>query len=77
MDGYVWCVLCIKNEDGMYAYAQRIPMNHNLASFVKDFPDLEYMNSCTTMKKAKETAQAWNDSFKANGTYMFADGPKF
>ena len=77
MDGYVWYVISRKNKDGMYAYAQPIGRYINIASFVKDFPDIETMNACNTKKRAKEIAQAWNEQYKANGTYMFADGSKF
>ena len=77
MDGYVWYVISRKNESGMYAFAHRIPMNNNIASFVKDFPNIEWMNACPTKKRACEIAEAWNEQFKANGTYMFADEPNF
>jgi len=73
MDKYVWYVLSRCIDGKRYAHAFRLRMNQNIASFVKDYPDIEWMNACETMKLAKEIAQAWNDSFKANGTYMFGN----
>lgn len=73
MDNYVWYVL-IRTENGKhYAHAFRLRQNQNIASFVHDYPNITHMNACPTMKYAKEIAQAWNESFKKNGTYMFDD----
>ena len=73
MSNYVWYVLdrCVDGKH--YAHAFRIRGTINLASFVRDFPDLLSMNPCDTKKRAMEIAQAWNEQYKANGTYMFGD----
>lgn len=77
MNSYVWYVLTREKDGKRYAHAFRLRSNYNIASFVKDYPDIEWMNSCPTKKFAESLAQAWNDSFKNNGTYMFSDGPAF
>ena len=77
MTGNVWYALQRSENGKYYAHAWKLGRHINLASFVKDFPNLVSMNACNTMKEAKEIANAWNEQFKANGTYMFADVPKF
>ena len=73
MNNYVWYVLTRSVGGKYYSHAFRIRSNVNLAAFVRDFPDLATMNPCDTMKKAKEIAKAWNEQYKANGTYMFGN----
>ena len=71
MDKYVWYVITSCIDGKRYAHAFRLRMNQNIASFVKDYKGIESMNACETKKIAVTTAEAWNKSFKANGTYMF------
>lgn len=73
MDKYVWYVLTRCVDGKYYSHAFRIRSNIDLASFVRGFPDLQTMNPCDTMKRAKEIAKAWNEQYKANGTYMFGN----
>ena len=73
MDGYVWYVIQSSKNGKNYAHAFRLRMNQNIASFVQDYPNIVTMNACESMKYAKGLAQAWNDSFKENETYMYSE----
>ena len=57
MKNYVWYVLTRAVDGKYYSHAFRIRGTINLASFVRDFPNLVSMNPCETMKRAKEIAQ--------------------
>ena len=72
MDNYVWYVLIRTVNGKQYANAVRLRQNQNIVSFVQDYPNITHLNACSTMKYAKEIAELWNESFKANGTYMFS-----
>ena len=63
-------------EMGLYAYAIKVSEQENLKGALDCIGGLKYCNLCPTMKRAKEIVQFWNDSYKANGRYLF-DVPTF
>ena len=73
MDGYVWYVIMRSKDGKNYAHAFRLRRNENLVPFIQNYPDIVTMNPCSTKEYARGLVQAWNESFKENGTYMFAD----
>lgn len=75
MTGNVWYVLQRSENGKHYAHAFKLRRSENLASFVKDYPNIMTMNACNTMEEAKWLASAWNEQFKANGTYLYENGP--
>lgn len=75
MDTYVWYVISQEQKGLCYAFAFRIRGNVNIVSFCQRFPDIDNltMNACKTKKDAVRIAKAWNEQYKANGTYMFSE----
>lgn len=64
------------NENGKkYAFAFKLPASNNLLNLYK-IPHAEIIHAVGTWKQAKETAERWNATYKANGEYYF-DTPKF
>lgn len=60
-------------EDGKnYAYVIKVSSNQNLISIIKQHAP-KIAQICPTKKEAARIVNAWNASYKANGSYMFAD----
>ena len=66
------CVKADKTRRKFFAFTSQRPANHNLAGTFPFYDEniiiIHYMPSA---KKAKETMDAWNAAYKANGTYMY------
>ena len=61
-----------EEKNGKYnAFVIRTSESGNLMSIFRMYGNLKYVNPCKTMKKADELANAWNDGFIKNGTYLF------
>lgn len=43
----------------------------NLAAKLEGIDGLMHANICSTKKQAHEIADAWNEAYKNNGTYLF------
>lgn len=56
---------------GYYAYVTKCTDSDNLLSVLNTIDGLVHANIFPTRKKAAEVVQLWNDSYKANGTYIF------
>lgn len=63
-------------EPGYYAYAVRCSESDNLKAVLERVGGLVYANVYQTRKRAEEVVKAWNEQYKANGTYLF-DCPLF
>ena len=61
---------------GFYAYLIKCTESDNLKSVLERVGGLLHANIYPTKKKAAAVVEAWNSSYKANGTYLF-DNPKF
>ena len=57
---------------GYYADVISCSQSDNLLFKLGSIGGLKTANICQTRKAARELADTWNDSFKANGTYFFA-----
>ena len=68
---YTWLVIDNVKDGKRYAHAWRWYNGNNLMCLAKMFPEADTMMICDTMKQAKETANAWNDTYKKDGRYMF------
>ena len=69
---YTWMVIDNVDENGKrYAHAWRWYNGNNLVCLNKQFPSADIIMACDSMKQAKETARAWNDTYKKDGRYMF------
>ena len=54
-----------------YAYTLPVSGSDNLLAKL-NIKGITHANICQTKKEAAQTAEQWNDSYKANGTYLFA-----
>lgn len=60
-------------ENGKY-YAYVIPFSSSDNALCKlAVKNILHANIYTTKKHAAEVVTAWNDAYKANGTYMFSE----
>ena len=57
---------------GLYASVLRVSAQDNLLSVLNMYEGIKHANICTTKREADTIAAAWNDSYKRNGTYLFA-----
>lgn len=58
-------------EPGYYAFAFPVGEQDNIKSRLENVGGLMCANICATKKRASELVKLWNDSYKANGTYLF------
>lgn len=62
--------IIVENKSGKrYAYPVKHGINSNLLNLARD--GVEIIHPAETWKKAKETADAWNKSYKENGSYLW------
>ena len=59
-----------KREGGNHAYWIYLTENDNVLSILSN-PRIMFGNIFSTLKRAEEVVDAWNESYKANGTYLF------
>jgi hypothetical protein len=71
MNKNVFMVVSVSENGKNYAYALRFGSNNNLVSVLSSIANLVSANVCDTWTAAKEIANAWNEAYKANGTYLF------
>ena len=66
-------LVIVETENGKhYAQAQSIRTGEDLKSHFDSFPNMIIAHLCETATEAQYTAAKWNESYKANGTYLFA-----
>ena len=58
-------------QPGYYAYIIPVTESDNIKSVLERVGGLLHANIYNTKKKAAEVVQVWNDSYRANGTYLF------
>lgn len=61
---------------GYYAYVVSCKAGENLKFALDRIGGLRVAHLCSTKKEAAEIVTAWNESYKANGEYLF-DSPAF
>lgn len=69
---YYWIAAQIKENGKNYAYALRVSTSDNLVSKLSR-ESIVAANICESKKQAAEIVTAWNEGYKENGSYMFAD----
>lgn len=69
---YYWIAAQIKENGKSYAYALRVSTSDNLVSKLSR-ESIVAANICESKKQAAEIVTTWNEGYKANGSYMFAD----
>lgn len=70
---YYWIAADTMDNGKHYAFAFRVSENDNLKSRLDGVQNLNAANICQSKKQAAEIVTAWNEGYKANGSYMFAD----
>lgn len=60
-------------DPGYYADVICCSENDNLLHSLDCIGGIIHVNILPTKKRAEEVAQYWNDCYKANGTYFFAE----
>lgn len=72
---YYYAIDEVDENGNRYAHARKLGEGTNLVKFCKDYPNIDIMKLCRTKKEAFEIVKAWNEVYKANGCYMFANAP--
>lgn len=72
---HTFIAVTVEENNTYYAYVVPVSNSDNLLSKLK-IKGIIYANICRTKKEAQEVVAMWNDCYKANNTYMFAD-PQF
>lgn len=68
--------LTVSENGKNYSYVLKVKASTNLWAILKCHKNLTIVHQCDSKKKAVELVNFWNESYKANGTYMF-DEPNF
>ena len=55
-----------------FADVMRVSELDNLTAKLEGIGGLMHANICSTKKRAREIADAWNEGYKKNGTYLFS-----
>lgn len=66
-----YIAVTIEENGRFYSYVIKTGNQNNLLA-VLHIAGIVTANICDTFKAAKEIVTAWNENYKANGTYMFA-----
>lgn len=67
----IFVVFRIEQDGKYYAVADTIRTGENLAAYLERY-NSDICHLCESRKQAEETAIYWNNSYKANGTSIFA-----
>ena len=73
---YFWIAAIVQENGRYYAFTFRVSENDNLKCRLDGVQNLSCANIMPTKKAAYDIVTFCNDSFKANGTYLF-DKPSF
>ncbi len=68
---YFYYVFVAAENGKYYAWAVKVPGSNNLLPHIEREKNLVIVHQFKTMKKAKETAEFWNECYKRNGTFLF------
>ena len=66
----LYIVVDIAENGKSYAYVIKTSASNNLVSAL-NIPGIRSANVCDTKKQAYEIAEAWNETAKQNGSYLF------
>lgn len=71
---YFYFAVTIEENEKYYAYMLKLSSFDNVLSKLK-IKGILHANIFNTKKEAAATVEAWNKSYKANGTYLFENSP--
>ena len=72
MDKTSYIAITVSENGKFYSFVVKNRHNTSLLYALR-IKGIVSANICDTMKKAREIVKEWNDTYKRNGTYMFAD----
>lgn len=67
----IFVVYCITDGGKHAAFADTIRTGENLFYHVNRYKGADICHLCESRKQADGIAVAWNQSYKANGTYLY------
>ena len=71
---YYYLAITIEPIEGKYyAYVERVSDGDNLAWVINRINHILHANIMPTKKKAHETVDFWNESYRKNGTFLLDD----
>lgn len=73
MKDKIYMVVSVTENGKHVAYVLNTSGSNNLVSVLAGVRGLTSANVCKTRKAAAEIANDWNERYKANGTYMYAE----
>ena len=70
----MYIAVSVEVEPGkMYAYAVKLSEMDNIKSKLERINGFMYGNVCATKKRAAEMVTGWNEAYKRNGSFAFAN----
>ena len=72
---HFYIAIQIRENEKYYSYCTKISTADNLLAKL-EIKGIVTANIFETKKRAGEVVKAWNEAYKANGTYLF-DSPSF
>lgn len=71
MNKNIFLALTVEENGKFYSWVYKTSSRNNLCSVLAGIANLVSANVCDSFSKAKDIVSAWNDTYKANGTYLF------
>lgn len=65
-----WLAVQEKRGDKFYAYALGVSCSDNLVSLLDRY-GIFTANICESKKRAEDISEAWNNGYKASGSYLY------
>lgn len=70
----MYIAVSVEVEPGkMYAYAVKLSEAENIKAKLESISGLMYGNVYPTKKRAAEVVNGWNEAYKRNGSFAFAN----
>ena len=69
---YTYIAVTVAEAGKYYSYVVKVALCDNLVCKLR-IKDIVSANICSSKKQASELVERWNDSYKANGKYMFQE----
>ena len=69
----IYLVFSERKDNKHYAHAETIRIGENLKNHIKRYPLADIIHICETATQAHYLAEAWNQAYKDNNTYMYSE----
>lgn len=67
----IYIAVTIEENGKYYSYTMPIATGMNIISKLDGIRNAKVLHLCESKRKADELTTFWNNSYKANGTYLF------